>query len=66
MDPARGAALVSHVGITVSDLERSVAFYRDVVGLALEQVTPPIEEEWFDTLTENPGSQVCSAMFVSE
>ena len=36
--PARGAisarADVGHVNLTVTDLDRAVAFYRDVIGLA--------------------------------
>ena len=30
-----------HVGITVSDLQKSIAFYRDVLGLTLDRVEPP-------------------------
>ncbi len=32
-------AAVFHTGLTVSDLERSIAFYRDVLGLELVQPT---------------------------
>jgi len=48
-----------HVGLTVKNLERSVAFYRDVAGMK--------EHEWrmmnvssneFDTLTNNPGAEL--------
>lgn len=48
-----------HVGLTVKNLERSIAFYRDVVGMK--------ETEWrminakskeFDTLTNNPGAEL--------
>jgi lactoylglutathione lyase len=48
-----------HVGLTVKNLERSIAFYRDVVGMK--------ENEWkmmnakskeFDTLTNNPGAEL--------
>ena len=46
-----------HVGLTVSDCERSVAFYRDVVGMELEiqadHATPQ-----FDELTSNPGARL--------
>ena len=30
-----------HVGITVADLQRSIKFYRDVLGLRLDRVEPP-------------------------
>ena len=30
-----------HTGITVSDLQRSIEFYRDVLGLELDRVEPP-------------------------
>jgi catechol 2,3-dioxygenase-like lactoylglutathione lyase family enzyme len=55
-------AVVNHVGLTVTDLERSVAFYRDVVGLAV--VVPRFHTggEWFDTLTDNRGAVLDGAM----
>ena len=28
---------IYHVGLTVSDLERSIAFYRDVLGLEFKE-----------------------------
>lgn len=27
---------IYHVGLTVSDLDRSIAFYRDILGLAFQ------------------------------
>jgi catechol 2,3-dioxygenase-like lactoylglutathione lyase family enzyme len=30
-----GVAAILHTGLTVSDLDRSVAFYRDLLGLEL-------------------------------
>ena len=49
----------NHVGLTVSDLERSIAFYREVVGLWLIPETSNLEisGDWFDRLTDNPGSR---------
>jgi len=51
-------ASLNHVGITVSDLEASRAFYVDVVGLEL--VLPEFRTGggWFDTLTENSGAVI--------
>ena len=35
--PAPGTARIGHVHLKVSDLDRSVAFYRDVLGLEVQQ-----------------------------
>jgi catechol 2,3-dioxygenase-like lactoylglutathione lyase family enzyme len=48
---------VNHVGLTVSDLERSIGFYRDVVGMKLESRVR-VSGEWFDTLTHNRGADI--------
>lgn len=47
-----------HVGLTVANLEESVAFYRDVVGMKLipESSNLEISGRWFDQLTENEGA----------
>jgi len=59
--------LVNHVGLTVSDLEASVAFYRDVVGFELVRRGPRQRTgEWFDTLTDNEGVVMESAILASE
>lgn len=29
---------IYHVGLTVSDLDRSIAFYRDILGLAFQKI----------------------------
>lgn len=50
--------VVNHVGIAVSDLEQSVAFYRDVVGLEVQVEHFRAGGEWFDTLTWNSGAMV--------
>ncbi|MFE9327527.1 VOC family protein [Nocardia sp. NPDC052278] len=48
--------LVNHIGLTVTDLETSVAFYRDVVGMEIAKRGFKTGGEWFDTLTENAGA----------
>jgi catechol 2,3-dioxygenase-like lactoylglutathione lyase family enzyme len=46
------ARLINHVGLTVTDLETSAAFYRDMVGFELvRRGTRPAGGDWFDTLT---------------
>jgi catechol 2,3-dioxygenase-like lactoylglutathione lyase family enzyme len=46
-----------HVGLTVKDLQRSLAFYRDVAGMATGEVFHGESPE-FDTLTNNPGARL--------
>ena len=53
---------VNHVGLTVRDLERSVAFYRDVVGFDVRVERVRSGGEWFDTLTGNSGAVLDVAM----
>jgi len=53
---------VNHVGLTVADLERSVAFYRDVVGLDVQVEHFRTGGTWFDTLTDNSGAVVDGVM----
>jgi len=54
-------ARLNHVGITVTDLDASLAFYRDVVGFEVDLRTR-IAGEWFDTLTRNEGADIEIAM----
>jgi lactoylglutathione lyase len=46
-----------HVGLTVKDLQRSLAFYRDVAGMASGEIFDGQSQE-FDTLTNNPGARL--------
>lgn len=46
-----------HTGFTVSDLDRSVAFYRDVVGMT-QSAAFEGHNDWFDRLTNNPGADL--------
>ncbi len=51
-----------HVGLTVKNLGRSVAFYRDVVGMQeTEFKMAKVRSEQFDTLTNNPGAELSVA-----
>ena len=44
-------SLVNHVGLTVSNLDASVAFYRDLVGMEVWLPRSSTGGPWFDTLT---------------
>lgn len=46
-----------HVGLTVKDLERSLAFYRDIAGMTPGEIFHGASPE-FDTLTNNPGARL--------
>ena len=52
---------LNHIGITVTDVEQSVLFYRDVVGMELYS-RRRMQGEWFDTLTHNSGADIDVAM----
>jgi catechol 2,3-dioxygenase-like lactoylglutathione lyase family enzyme len=48
-----------HVGVTVSDMDRSLAFYRDVVGMQIQADDLHIDDmDQFDALTNNSGSRL--------
>ena len=46
-----------HLGITVTDVHRSLSFYRDLVGMRLEQLKDH-ESRDFDRLSANSGTAV--------
>ncbi len=48
-------AQLFHVGLTVKNLERSLAFYRDVAEMTEEEHLE-VRSKAFDTLTNNPGA----------
>ena len=50
-------AEISHVGLTVKNLERSIAFYRDVVGLK-EGQRLELKSEVYRTYTNNPAAHI--------
>jgi catechol 2,3-dioxygenase-like lactoylglutathione lyase family enzyme len=53
------------VGITVTDLDASLAFYVDVVGMELVLDGFRTGGEWFDTLTDNRGAVIDAALLSS-
>ncbi len=52
---------LNHVGVTVHDIERSLAFYVDVVGMECYS-RRRMQGEWFDVLTHNDGADIDVAM----
>lgn len=50
-------ASLYHVGLTISDLDRSIAFYRDAVGMALEYRSA-VASEAFDKLIAIDGIRI--------
>src|SRR6266540_4810338 len=52
---------IDHVAITVSDLQRSIAWYRDVLGLERR-----FQEAWGDVPTMMCVGETCVALFVSD
>jgi catechol 2,3-dioxygenase-like lactoylglutathione lyase family enzyme len=52
----------NHIGLTVTDLDASIEFYRDVVGMELERRYPVAGDDWFRTLTENDDAIVEAVM----
>ncbi|MFN8525965.1 MAG: VOC family protein [Chloroflexota bacterium] len=48
----------NHVGITVSNLERSVAFYRDLLGFTVRYERGEVKAEYMPTLVGIPGARL--------
>ena len=45
-----------HIGLTVKDIERSIAYYRDIAGMIRADFRGGSKE--FDTLTNNTGAKL--------
>ena len=56
---------LNHMGVTVRDVEKSIVFYRDVVGMELFS-RRRMQGDWFDTLTHNSGADIDVAMLRME
>jgi catechol 2,3-dioxygenase-like lactoylglutathione lyase family enzyme len=63
--PSRAWAFrsVHHLGLTVADLEHSITFYRDVLGLRLLRRRPYVDSEYVAHQTGYPGVALSVASF---
>ena len=52
-----------HVGLTVSDIERSIVFYRDVLGMTLVRRRPRVDADYVAQQTGYPGVALSVASF---
>ena len=52
------ALSANHVGLTVSNLERSVAFYRDVLGFTVQYERGEVTAEYMPRLVGLPGARL--------
>jgi glyoxylase I family protein len=59
---AAGTVGLNHMGLCVSDLAASTAFYRDVAGFTVLSGPYHMSGEWFDTITRNEGADIEVAM----
>ncbi len=65
--PAWHLKAVHHLGLTVSDIERSIAFYRDVLGMTLHRRRPHVDNDYVALQTGHAGVVLNVASFkVSE
>ena len=65
--PDQGAAWrltdMHHVGLTVSDIERSIVFYRDVLGMTLVRRRPKVDADYVGQQTGYSGVALSVASF---
>ncbi len=54
---------IHHIGLTVSDLERSIQFYRDLLGLTLIRRRPHVREDYISQQTGYEGVELSVASF---
>tara|TARA_Y100000588_G_scaffold248777_1_gene263292 strand:- start:363 stop:839 length:477 start_codon:yes stop_codon:yes gene_type:complete len=64
-DAGKGWHLLNqhHLGLTVSDIERSIEFYRDVLGMELVGRRPCVEQDYVGRQTGYPGLKLSVASF---
>jgi catechol 2,3-dioxygenase-like lactoylglutathione lyase family enzyme len=54
---------VHHLGLTVADIERSIAFYRDVLGMTLHRRRPRVDNDYVEQQTGIAGVVLNVASF---
>ena len=54
---------IHHVGLTVADIERSIVFYRDLLGMTLHRRRPHVSDEYVALQTGYPGVVLNVASF---
>jgi lactoylglutathione lyase len=54
---------INHVGLTVADIERSIAFYRDVLGMTLYRRRPHVDNDYVAQQTGYDGVVLNVASF---
>jgi catechol 2,3-dioxygenase-like lactoylglutathione lyase family enzyme len=52
-----------HVGLTVADIERSIRFYRDILGLTLHRRRPHVDSDYVAQQTGHAGVVLSVASF---
>jgi len=52
-----------HLGLTVADIDRSIRFYRDVLGMTLVRRRPRVDDEYVALQTGYPGVVLNVASF---
>ena len=52
-----------HVGLTVSDIERSIVFYRDLLGMTLDRRRPRVDNDYVALQTGYAGVVLSVASF---
>ena len=68
MDPTTSSTpwrlgTLHHIGLTVADIERSIRFYRDVLGLTLFRRRPHVDCDYVALQTGYPGVVLNAASF---
>ncbi len=54
---------IHHLGMTVSDIERSISFYRDVLGMTLVRRRPKVDADYVARQTGYDGVELNVASF---